>query len=60
MTISPISGVSAVHNSETVQQQKGSTNKSRAAERVTDTVHLSPAAHARLEGGDTDHDGDSH
>lgn len=60
MSISPISNVTPVHNSQTVQNQKAATTSSGASEPATDTVHLSPAAQAHLQGGDADHDGDSH
>ena len=60
MTISPVSRVSAIHGSQNVQNQGSSNKKSESQDPATDTVHLSPAALAHLQGGDQDHDGDSH
>lgn len=59
MSISPVSNVAALYNSQTVQNKTTSANTSKAAEQATDSVQLSPAALSHL-GGDQDHDGDSH
>ena len=60
MTISPVSGITPLNNSQTVRNQAGSTKASGSSQNNTDTVQLSPAALAHLQGGDADHDGDSH
>jgi len=60
MSISPVSGVGATHevnpaaHNPPPNKQAGSTNP------PTDTIQLSKAAQAHLQGGDKDHDGDSH
>ena len=59
MSIPPVSPVSPVNRSQTVQNQPSKSNKPGSTESPTDTVQLSPAALAHLQSGDQDHDGDS-
>lgn len=60
MSISPVSPVSPVYRSQTVQNQAPAGKKPGSSATPTDTVELSPAALAHLQAGDQDHDGDSH
>lgn len=57
MSISPVSGTTAIHGSQPVKQQPP--QKPSPAQSPADTVHLSPAALARLKGSDADRDGDA-
>lgn len=60
MSISPVSPISAIYGSQPSQNQAPAGKKPAASETITDSVQLSPAALAQLQGGDKDHDGDSH
>jgi len=58
MMISPVSNTNSVHGPQGVQGQAPVSKKAASSEQPTDTVHLSPAAVARLKGKDADGDGD--
>jgi hypothetical protein len=60
MSINPVSNVSALLGSQHAQNQGSSPKKPSSSETPTDTVHLSSAALAHLNGADTDGDGDGH
>ncbi len=60
MSIPPVSSLSAVFGVQQAQNQGVPKHKPGATQQATDTVSLSPAALAHLQGGDADHDGDSH
>lgn len=60
MSISPVSSVSAVYGSQTVQNQTPASKKPTSSDQPADTVQLSSAALAHLQGGDADGDGDGH
>ena len=60
MSISPVSPVSPVHGSQTVQNQTPHQRK-QTSSHPTDTVQLSQAALDHLQASaDKDHDGDKH
>ncbi len=60
MSINPVSNVSALFGVQQSQNQPSPKPKSSSTQEPTDTVQLSPQALAHLQGGDADHDGDSH
>jgi hypothetical protein len=56
MSISPVSNVSPLHLTKTVQ----SPPPEAASQPASDTVHLSPAAAVQAKGGEINHRGESH
>ena len=60
MSISPVSNVNATHGNQNVQTPTPTSKKPATSEPAKDTVQLSQAALQHLQGGDKDHDGDSH
>lgn len=58
MTVSSVSNVSSVYQQQQVHSQALKSKAKVSSEQPPDTVHLSPAAAARLKGADVDGDGD--
>jgi hypothetical protein len=60
MTIAPISNQYPVNGAQGVQSQTLASKSAASSQPPADTIQLSPAAKAQLQGGDVDHDGDRH
>ncbi len=60
LSINPVSNVSAFSAITNTQNQPVTRQNSNSPDAPVDTVQLSSAAQAHLNGGDVDHDGDSH
>jgi hypothetical protein len=59
MSISGVSSTQSASAAQEAQKQAAQKAAQQAAQQKPDTVQLSAAAQKALQGGDTDHDGDS-